>query len=92
MAVEIKPSVLREQIEQGMKLDALAEHYGLPKTQMKKALQQLDLKIRRLHEPKFIIVEEDSHQNTPYLDSVSDEEEEESVSERVSKESESMGW
>lgn len=68
MAVEIKPSVLREQVEQGMKLDALAEYYGLPKSQMKKALQQLGLKIRRFHEPKFVIVSEEetteSHHNT----------------------------
>ena len=59
--VTITPSVLREQVEQGMKLDALAEHYGLPKTQMKKALQQLGLKIRKLHEPKFVFAEE-THQ------------------------------
>ena len=65
--VTITPSVLREQVEQGMKLDALAEHYELPKTQMKKALQQLGLKIRRFHEPKFVFAEEEetqSHHNT----------------------------
>lgn len=56
--VTIIPNVLREQVEQGMKLNALAEHYGLPKSQMKKALQQLDLKIRRLQEPKFIFADE----------------------------------
>lgn len=59
--VTITPSVLREQVEQGMKLDALAEHYGLPKTQMKKALQQLGLKIRKLHEPKFVFAEEENN-------------------------------
>lgn len=57
--VTITPSVLREQVEQGMKLDALAEHYRLSKTQMKKALQQLGLKIRKLHEPKFVFEEEE---------------------------------
>lgn len=111
MAVEIKPSVLREQIEQGMKLDALAEYYGLPKSQMKKALQQLGLKIRRFHEPKFIIVSEEetteSHHNTnienvgyPNLpedsyeihNSSDEEEEEETIAERVSRESESLSW
>lgn len=56
--VTITPSVLREQVEQGMKLDALAKHYGLPKTQMKKALQQLGLKIRRIQEPKFVFADE----------------------------------
>lgn len=59
--VTITPSVLREQVEQGMKLDALAEHYELPKTQMKKALQQLGLKIRKLHEPKFVFAEEENN-------------------------------
>jgi hypothetical protein len=61
--VTITPSVLREQVEQGMKLDTLAEHYGLPKSQMKKALQQLGLKIRRLHEPKFVFAEEEETQS-----------------------------
>ena len=72
MAVEIKPSVLREQVEQGMKLDTLVEYYGLPKSQMKKALQQLGLKIRRFHEPKFVIVEENeqAHHNTPHTDNI----------------------
>lgn len=56
--VTIIPNVLREQVEQGMKLNTLAEHYGLPKSQMKKALQQLGLKIRRLHEPKFVFADE----------------------------------
>ena len=111
MAVEIKPSVLREQVEQGMKLDALAEYYGLPKSQMKKALQQLGLKIRRFHEPKFVIVSEEetteSHHNTNIenvgypnlpedsyeIHNSSDEgEEEETVAERVSRESESLSW
>lgn len=111
MAVEIKPSVLREQVEQGMKLDALAEYYGLPKSQMKKALQQLGLKIRRFHEPKFVIVSEEetteSHHNTNIenveypitpeeafaVSNSSDEEgEEETVAERVSRESESLSW
>lgn len=56
--VTIIPNVLREQVEQGMKLNTLAEHYGLPKSQMKKALKQLGLKIRRLQEPKFIFADE----------------------------------
>lgn len=56
--VTITPSVLRKQVEQGMKLDALAEHYGLPKTQMKNALKQLGLKIRRIQEPKFVFADE----------------------------------
>jgi len=115
MAVEIKPSVLREQVEQGMKLDALAEYYGLPKSQMKKALQQLGLKIRRFHEPKFVIVseEETGHHNVisegetdipqtyfnPSGNAIQEvsfvddsEEEEETLPERISRESESLSW
>jgi hypothetical protein len=56
--VTITPSVLKKQVEEGMKLDALAKHYGLPKTQMKNALKQLGLKIRRLQEPKFVFADE----------------------------------
>lgn len=97
--VTITPSVLREQVEQGMKLDALAEHYGLPKTQMKKALQQLGLKIRKLHEPKFVFAEEAQSHHTTSVDNVPQEsyvensvEEEETLPERVSRESESLTW
>lgn len=101
--VTITPSVLREQVEQGMKLDALAEHYGLPKTQMKKALQQLGLKIRKLHEPKFVFAEEAQFHNTtslddipqtPYVENSVDEgeEEEENLPEIISIESESLTW
>lgn len=57
--VEIKPSVLRQQVEDGMKLKPLAEHYNLPVTQMKKVLQQLDLTIRKFQHPKFIILDEE---------------------------------
>ena len=97
--VTITPSVLREQVEQGMKLDALSEHYGLPKTQMKKALQQLGLKIRKLHEPKFVFAEEAKSHYTTSVDNVPQEyyienivEEEETLPERVSRESESLTW
>lgn len=52
--VVIVPDVLKEQVEEGMKLAELAEHYGLPKSQMQKALKMQGLKIRKFHNPKFV--------------------------------------
>ncbi len=61
--VEIRPSVIAQQINDGMKLKPLAEYYNLPVTQMKKVLQQVGLQIRKFHAPKFVILnEEDSSQ------------------------------
>jgi hypothetical protein len=58
MAVTIVPSTLRQQVEEGWKLKALAEHYDLPDAQMKKALKALNLTIRKFHAPKFVFAEE----------------------------------
>jgi len=60
--VKIVPSVLKQQVEEGWKLKPLAEHYGLPVAQMKKALQALDLTIRKFHLPKFEFVNEDQEE------------------------------
>ena len=57
--VKIIPSVLTQQINDGMKLKPLAEHYGLPVMQMKTVLRQLGLTIRKFHAPKFVIVNEE---------------------------------
>lgn len=54
--VRITLSDLTEKVEAGWKKDALAEHYGLPITQMTKALQQAGLRIRKFHRPKFELV------------------------------------
>lgn len=58
MAVEIKKSIIEAQIESGMKKKELADHYGLPMTQMTKVLQQLGLRIKQNHHPKFVIVDD----------------------------------
>lgn len=58
MAVEIRKSVIEAQIEAGMKKKELAEHYELPMTQMTKVLQQLGLRIKQNHHPKFVIVDD----------------------------------
>lgn len=60
--VKIVPSVLKQQVEEGWKLKPLAEHYGLPVAQMKKALQALGLTIRKFHLPKFEFVNEDQEE------------------------------
>ena len=64
MAVEIKLSVLTEQVNEGWKRTALAEHYGLPKTQMAQVLRDAGLKIRKFHAPKFILVDDSLEETT----------------------------
>lgn len=59
MAVKIQASVLKQQVEEGKKLKDLCEIYSLPQSQMKRALQQLGLKIRKFHLPKFEIVDDE---------------------------------
>lgn len=56
--VKIKPSVLKEQIDNGMKMKELAEHYGLPVAQMKNVLKTLGLEIRKFRKPLWVIEEE----------------------------------
>lgn len=51
--VKIVPSVLKKQVSEGMKLTELVAYYNLPTTQMKKALKQLDLRIKKFYAPKF---------------------------------------
>lgn len=57
--VKIKPSVLKEQIDNGMKMKELAEHYGLPVAQMKNVLKTLGLEIRKFRKPLWVIEEEE---------------------------------
>ena len=56
--VKIKPSVLKEQIDNGMKMKELAKHYGLPVAQMKNVLKTLGLEIRKFRKPLWVIEEE----------------------------------
>ena len=58
MAVEIKKSVLTQQVEEGWKRKALAEHYGLPEAQMAQVLKNAGLKIRKFHAPKYQLVDD----------------------------------
>lgn len=58
MAVEIKKSVLTQQVQDGWKRKALAEHYEIPEMQMAQVLRQAGLKIRKFHAPKYLFVDD----------------------------------
>lgn len=51
-------SVLKKQIEDGMKKDELAEFYGLPMLQMTNILKSLGLQIRKFRRPSYIIIDD----------------------------------
>ena len=69
----IQLSVLKAQVESGMKKKALAEFYGLPMTQMTKALQSAGLKIRKFHNSVFIIKDDTLSDATEKAAEVSEE-------------------
>jgi hypothetical protein len=58
MAVEIKKSVLVQQVQDGWKRKALAEHYGLPEAQMAQVLRNAGLQIRKFHAPKYQFIDD----------------------------------
>jgi hypothetical protein len=58
MAVKIVLSVLKEQVEQGMKRKELAKFYDLPESQMAKVLKKANLTIRKFAIDKFELVDD----------------------------------
>ena len=64
MAVEIKKSVLVQQVQDGWKRKALAEHYGLPEAQMAQVLRDAGLQIRKFHAPKYQFVDDTQSKTT----------------------------
>ena len=58
MVIEIKKSILAQQVQDGWKRKALAEHYGLPETQMAQVLRDAGLQIRKFHAPKYQFVDD----------------------------------
>ena len=64
MAVEIKKSILTQQVQDGWKRKALAEHYGLPETQMAQVLRNAGLQIRKFHAPKYQFVDDTQSETT----------------------------
>ena len=64
MIAEIKKSVLAQQVQDGWKRKALAEHYGLPETQMAQVLRDAGLQIRKFHAPKYQFVDDTQSETT----------------------------
>ena len=58
MVIEIKKSILAQQVQDGWKRKALAEHYGLPEAQMAQVLRDAGLQIRKFHAPKYQLVDD----------------------------------
>lgn len=75
--VKIVYKTLKEQIDEGWKIDELKNHYGLNHSQMKKVLQQTNLQIRKFRKPAFVIegleTEETVENNTETEVNISDE-------------------
>lgn len=76
--VQIIKEKLAEQVESGMKRKELADFYGISENQMKSALQQAGLKIRKFHKPVFVLlsqveISEEEIQNAPSEEVVSNE-------------------
>ena len=67
--VQIVKEKLAEQVESGMKRKELADFYGIPESQMKIALQQAGLKIRKFHKPAFVLVSQEQISNEEIADS-----------------------
>ena len=64
MAVEIKKSILAQQVQDGWKRKALAEHYELPEAQMAQVLRDAGLQIRKFHAPKYQFVDDTQSETT----------------------------
>ena len=64
MAIEIKKSILAQQVQDGWKRKALAEHYGLPEAQMAQVLRNAGLQIRKFHAPKYQFVDDTQSETT----------------------------
>jgi hypothetical protein len=58
MAVQITLSDLRHKVQEGWKKVALAEHYGLPVSQMTQILKDAQLTIRKFHAPKYELIDD----------------------------------
>lgn len=56
--VDIRVSLLKGQVENGMKLKELAEFYNLPVAQMKRVLKQVGLRIRGFRKPLFNLIDD----------------------------------
>ena len=64
MAIQITQSDLQSKVQEGWKKAALAEHYGLPMTQMGRVLKDAGLTIRKFHAPKYELIRDEVEQPT----------------------------
>lgn len=55
---QISLAEIAKKVEEGWKKPALAEHYGLPVSQMTKILKDANIRIRKFHEPKYTIIDD----------------------------------
>ena len=58
MARQITISDLTARVNAGEKRAALAQYYGLPEAQMARLLKEAGLKIRKLHAPLYVLVDD----------------------------------
>lgn len=63
--ITVTVSDLTTKVNEGWKKDALAEHYGLPVTQMTQLLKDAGLRIRKFHRPKYELVDDTVEVATP---------------------------
>ncbi len=72
--IQIKLSVLTEQVEEGWKLKPLAEHYGIPVTRMRAILKSADLRIKSFRGPQVELVDdtEEEEKEEVFVESVKD--------------------
>lgn len=57
--VKITKSDFTEKVNQGWKREQLQEHYGIKSSDVTAILKQLGLKIRKLHKPRFELVDDE---------------------------------
>lgn len=56
--IQIKLSVLTEQVEKGWKMKSLAEYYGIPVSRMSAILKQANLRIRSFRGPQVELIDD----------------------------------
>lgn len=57
--VQITKQDLEQKVQAGWKKTQLAEHYGLPEAQVGKLLKEAGLTIRKFHNPKYVLIDEE---------------------------------
>lgn len=54
--IEISITKLTSQVNDGMRKKEISEYYNIPEFQVGKMLKQAGLKIRKIHEPAFVLI------------------------------------